>query len=77
MKKKIKLPAEVLEQLEARHPQMAKEVRGLMDSQGRIEVQDEVWNRETEDAPQKEAPELPEVVDTGLTVGDLLRILKK
>ena len=42
MKKKNKIPAEVLEQLEEQHPQMAKAVKRQMDAEGRIEVRDEV-----------------------------------
>ncbi len=49
MKRKVKISAEVLEQLEERHPQMAEEVRRRMDDKGRIEVRDEVWNRQDEE----------------------------
>ena len=49
MKRKVKISAEVLEQLEERHPQMAEEVRRRMDDKGRIEVRDEVWNRRDEE----------------------------
>lgn len=37
---RVKIPAEVLEQLEEHHPQMAEEVRRRMDDKGRIEVSD-------------------------------------
>ena len=40
MKRKVKVPAEVLEQLEEQHSQMAEEVRRRMDDKGRIEVSD-------------------------------------
>lgn len=68
MKKKIKIPAEVVEQMEEQNPQMAEEVKRRMDDEGRIEVRDEVWNRQGEETEI----ELPEVIETGLTVGDLL-----
>ena len=68
VKKKIKIPAEVLEQLEEQHPQMAEEVKRRMDAEGRIEVRDEVWNRQDEE----EEPSFPERIETGLTVGDLI-----
>ena len=68
MKKKIRIPAEVLEQLEEQHPQMAEEVKRLMDDEGRIEVRDEVWNRQDEETE----PSFPECIKTGLTVGDLI-----
>ena len=66
--KKIKIPAEVLEQMEEQNPQMAEEVKRRMDDEGCIEVRDEVWNRQDE---EKE-PSFPECVETGLTVGDLI-----
>ena len=40
MIKKIKIPAEVLEQLEEYLPQMAEEVRRRIYDEGRIEVSD-------------------------------------
>ncbi len=53
MKRKVKISAEVLEQLEERHPQMAEEVRRRMDDKGRIEVRDEVWNRQDEEEDEE------------------------
>ena len=67
--KKIKIPAEVLEQLEAQHPQMAEEVKRRMDAEGRIEILDEIWNRQDEETD----PSFPECIETGLTIGDLFR----
>ena len=66
--KKIKIPAEVLEQLEEQNPQMAEDVKRQMDDEGRIEVRDEVWNQQGE----KKDPSFPECIKTGLTVGDLI-----
>ena len=67
--KKIKIPAEVLEQLEEQHPQMAEEVKRRMDDEGRIVVRDEVWNRQDEETE----PSLPEYIKIGLAVvGDLI-----
>ena len=73
--KKIKIPAEVLEQMEEQNPQMAEEVKRRMDDEGCIEVRDEVWNRQDEeDARDKEMkPSFPECIKTGLTTGDLFR----
>ena len=71
--KKIKIPAEVLEQLEEQHPQMAEEVKRRMDAEGRIEVRDEVWNRQDGESE----PNFPECIETGLTVGDLFREWKR
>ena len=68
MKRKNKIPAEVLEQLEEKHPQMAEEVKRQMDAEGRIEVRDEVWNRQDGELE----PSFPECIETGLTVGDLM-----
>ena len=68
MMKKIKIPADVLEQLEEQHPQMAEEVKRQMDDEGRVEVWDEVWNRQGEETE----PSFPECIKTGLTVGDLI-----
>ena len=69
MIKKIKIPAEVLEQMEEQHPQMAEEVKRLMDDEGRIEVWDEDWDRQNE---EKETS-LPEYIKIGLAVvGDLI-----
>ena len=78
MNRKIKISAEVWAQLE-NHPTMKEQLASLMDDEGRIEIRDEVWNRDTEECGQsKEAwPELPEVVETGLTIGDLLKIFGK
>ena len=75
MKKKIKIPAEVLEQLEEQHPQMADAVKRQMDAEGRIEILDEVWNRQDgEEAKDgRTEPSLPECIETGLTIGDLFR----
>lgn len=63
--------------MEERHPQMAEEVRRRMDDKGRIEVRDEVWNRQDEEEDEGEGKVLPEVIDTGLTIGDLLGIFRK
>lgn len=69
MIKKIKIPAEVLEQMEEQNPQMAEEVKRLMDDEGRIEVWDDDWDRQNE---EKE-PSLPEYIKIGLAVvGDLI-----
>ena len=68
MKKKIKIPAEVLEQLEEQHPQMTEEVKRQMDAEGRIEVRDEVWNRQDGESE----PNFLECIETGLTIGDLM-----
>ncbi len=69
MIKKIKIPAEVLEQMEEQNPQMAEEVKRLMDDEGRIEVWDEDWDRQNE---EKELS-LPEYIKIGLAVvGDLI-----
>ena len=66
--KKIKIPTEVLEQLKEQNPQMAEEVKRQKDDEGRIEVRDEVWNRQDEETE----PSFPECIKTGLTVGDLI-----
>ncbi len=66
--KKIKIPAEVLEQLEEQHPQMAEAVKRQMDAEGRIEILDEVWNRLDEET----GASFPECIETGLTIGDLM-----
>ena len=68
MKKKNKIPAEVLEQMEEQHPQMAEEVKRQMDDEGRIEVRDEVWNRQGEETE----PSFPECIEIGVTVWDLI-----
>ena len=73
MKKKNKMSAEVLEQLEEQHPQMAEEVKKRMDADGRVEIRDEVWNRQDEE----KGVELPEIVETGLTIGDLMGMFGK
>lgn len=44
MKKIIKVPAEILEQLES-FPDIKAEFGKLMDDEGRIGIRDEVWNR--------------------------------
>ncbi len=79
MKKKVKIPAEVLEQLEEQHPKMAEEVRRRMDDEGRIEIRDEVWNRQDgeEEKDGGAKPSFPEYIETGLTIGDLLGMLGK
>lgn len=79
MKKQVKIPAEVLEQLDKQYPHMAEEIKSLMDDEGRIAIRDEVWNREKEEEREtKDArPELPKVVETGLTISDLLRWKRK
>ena len=48
-----------------------------MDDKGRIEVRDEVWNRQDEEEDEGKGKVLPEVIDTGLTIGDLLGIFRK
>ena len=75
MKKKVKIPAEVLEQLEG-HPEMKRAILGMMDAEGRIEIRDEVWNRDGEGADRngKDGIALPDCIDTGLTIGDLFTL---
>ncbi len=73
MKKKIKIPEEIVEQLEEQHPQMAEEVKRQMDAEGRIEIRDEVWNRQDGETE----PNFPECIKTELTVGDLFREWKR
>ena len=77
MKKKVRVSAEVLEQLKEHHPKMAEEVRQRMDDKGRIEVRDEVWNRQDEEEDEGKEKAWPELIDTGLTIGDLLGMLGK
>ncbi len=48
MKKKIRLPAEVLEQLDS-YPEIKEELSKLMDDEGGIETRGEVWNREEDE----------------------------
>ena len=55
---------------------MAEEVRRRMDDEGRIEIRDEVWNRQDGEDEGKEKA-WPELIDTGLTIGDLLGMLGK
>ena len=79
MKKKVKVPAEVLEQLEEQHPQMAEAVKRQMDAEGRIEIRDEVWNRQDEEEAKDGGakPSFPECIETGLTIGDLFGLFGK
>lgn len=56
---------------------MAEEVRRRMDDEGRIEIRDEVWNRQDEEEDEGKGKAWPELIDTGLTIGDLLGMLGK
>ena len=76
MKKRIKVTAEVLEQIKEQHPQMVEDIKKRMDGEGRIEVREEVWNRNggAEDKNSEPETELPEIIELGVTVGELLGI---
>ena len=70
MPKQKKLPKAVLEELEE-NPNISE---SIVEAARHATIRDEGWNRISGDGHEKDEREieLPEVIETGLTIGDLV-----
>ena len=70
MSKQKKLPKEVLEELEE-NPNISE---NMLEAARRATIRDEGWDRiESDRKDEPSEVELPEVIETGLTIGDFVK----